>query len=518
MCYTKHMRKIFKFFKVNDSYKNAKYSLITSLLISLLSYNQFIINGYTNPDGIIEGLTSYVNATWHIVGCGRWFLPIIQSIFANINIPFVIVVFYCFFIWLAAFTITRIWNEDDLIFVVIISAVMCVTRTTLDHITTNSIAISDSIACFLSTFFVYEVFKNKSNISYLVCILCICLSLGVFQAYIGLSACLTLMTVIVLIIKNDGNELNKKIIKALICGICGVILYFICLKIIMGIFSLNASGRMKDVTMKNIVSNILPHIKYAYYCYFHYYNDTILHKNIINYIVIFLTLLSIIYYLFKKHDYYLFVIISLVLMPLASNIAILVMPEMTFATNMSYQNILIVPFAIISLRVILNNKIINNFIISLTIILCWLNIISVNATLVCYKLSHESIKYQMSEILDDVIHSNEYVFNETPVIFVGYPNDSVLRKNIKTYKYAYDFDEINNIAFWNNEEIGYTYNRQKYILNYFGIDIKDISFDEYLSIIKTNDFIQMPLWPNENSIKKINSILVVKLTKDPFIK
>lgn len=513
------MNKVLDFFKVNRSYKNAKCSLLVSLLVGFLSYNQFIFNGYTNPDGIIEGLTSYVNATWHIAGCGRWVLPIIQSIFANINVPFIIVVFYCFFIWLSAFTIAKIWDEENnLMFVIVISAVMCVTRTTFDHITTNSIAISDSIACFLSTYFVYAIYKKGNTVNYLISIACICLSLGIFQPYVGLSASLVLMTIIILLIKGKDNKIVNKILISIVCAICGVVSYFVGFKVIMFVFKLNVSGRMEALSFNNIIGNLFSNLKYTYYYYFQYFNDQLLHKNFINFTLIILIIISIIFFIIKNHNKYnLLLVTSLLLIPLASNLAILVMPEIIFVTNMCYQNVLIVPFGLCIVRNIFNIKTFKYILTTLAVILCWLNILCVNATLICYKLSYESIKYQMSEIISDVIHKENYSMNETPVLFVGYPNDSALRNSIPTYKYAYDFDEISNVVFWENEAMGYTYNRQKYVMDYFGIDIKDISFDEYLEVIHNEDFKKMKLWPNNDGIKMINGIIVVKLTDNPFV-
>ena len=150
----------------------------------------------------------------------------------------------------------------------------------------------------------------------------------------------------------------------------------------------------------------------------------------------------------------------------------------------------------------------------LCLVLSWTYIISANATFTCYKLSHQYTYGQMSQVVYDIQHNENYILNKTPVVIVGYFEDTALRENIKTYRYAIDLPE--NLIFW-KVPVGVTYNRQKYFMNYFGLDFKDIDFSVYQDIINSSEFKQMNNWPNENSIKTIGDYLVVKIA-DNYIK
>lgn len=52
-------------------------------------------------------------------------------------------------------------------------------------------------------------------------------------------------------------------------------------------------------------------------------------------------------------------------------------------------------------------------------------------------------------------------------------------------------------------------------MNYFGIDGGYFTDDEYISIINSDEFKDMSVWPYDNSIKMIQGNAVVKFTDAP---
>lgn len=506
------MDKIKQFFLVNSSYKAIKYTLLVSLIIGILAYNVFIIYGYTNPDGIIEGLTSYINAGWHIEGCGRWLIPIILSTSANIHMPLISILLFCLLTGLSVFIICKLWNETEIINCVLITSVMCVTHTTIIHVLYNTVLVPYAFACLFAIIYVYAIFKIDNIWSYVISIFFLTCSMAIFQAYIGLAACLILFTTIIYLL-NNRKEIFKYLIKAIICALISAILYWLSLKVIFAVLHLESTSRIAGISLIDALKNIVPSTIKAYKAYFNDFNDSLLHKNIIYILILILFIISLVTQLIKKDYITVIIVIACVLLiPLASNVVCLILYNQETSVNMAYQNIILIPFTVYLSG--LSNKYIKNSTIVITTILIWLNIVSANATFTCFKLSYNAINKQTNIIMNDIIHNENYVINETPVIFVGYPSDETLRKNIKTYKYAYGFENEGNIVFWNNQQISVTYNRQKYIMNYFGIDVKDLDYSQYQDVVNTNEFKKMPTWPSQESIKLINNILVVKLSED----
>ena len=48
-----------------------------------------------------------------------------------------------------------------------------------------------------------------------------------------------------------------------------------------------------------------------------------------------------------------------------------------------------------------------------------------------------------------------------------------------------------------------------------GIDAGDLSYDEFLNIIQSKEYKEMPLWPADGSIKMIDGIAVIKFENEP---
>lgn len=58
-------------------------------------------------------------------------------------------------------------------------------------------------------------------------------------------------------------------------------------------------------------------------------------------------------------------------------------------------------------------------------------------------------------------------------------------------------------------------NWKHYIYDYHGLWIGEVDNDEYLDIIDSEEFADMPLYPAEGSLQMFDDILVVKLEEDP---
>lgn len=498
------------FFKIKESYSAALAGLGLSLLAGIMAYNLYFIYGYTNPDGIIEGLTAFSNATWIITGCGRWLLAIILSMSGNIVMPLGAVLGYCFCTWLTSFNIIKTWKIESHFAAVLFALVMVVTPASVIHFTYNAVAFPYAIALVFSVLYVYAVFRLDGVFSWLIAIACITCSLGIYQSYLGLSAALILLTMAVYLYQGtDPKDVLKKALKALICAAVGAVLYYIALQILYKVTELHAASRMASLSVGKIVSSIPFSILNSYKLYFRFFSDKILQRRFVYLLLFVLLAVSIVrsYRKTAKPAFFLS-LVCILLMPVASNIVCLVLPGTEYSTSMTYQNVLILPF-LIALADQDHGRIIKPLTALLCVFLVWTYIVSANATFHCYRLSHEYTYGQMSQVVYDIEHHEEYEINETPVIIAGFFDDISLRKQIRTYRYAIDLPE--NLVFWKTRT-GVTYNRQKYFMNYFGLDFKDITYDEYLSVINTEEFSRMNVWPKENSIRKINQYLVVKLS------
>lgn len=520
--------KLLDFFKIEGTYKAAKISLFFSIAIGLMSYNLVITYRIADPDTIIEGLTYYINATWAIVGCGRWLLPIINSISGNIIIPLFCVTFYTIGMWLSAFIISKTWDIKNTFIITVVAIVMTVTPSTIIQMVATYMSCDFALACIFSSIFTYLCFKKQNLLSYLLSIIFIVLSLAAYQSYISYAACLSLLTICIKCLKQDVNTF-KSTIKAISSALVGCIVYLLSNKIILKIFNLSSSSRLANVTLSNFFDNFSDHIYNVYYSFVKFFCDKTMNRRVIYFalfiILIFLFILIIISKNINRKNKLLFFIL-IPLIPVSANVVSLITPDNPITVFMTYQYILLVPFILYLSQILIDNfkfNFIKNLCLLLSIVLTWTNIVSANATYQCYKMTYDYTYNQYSQVIYDIQHNENYIKDTTPVIIAGFFEDDTLRNNIKTYNYAIELNNnlldnqlFNNLVFWEDKS-GVTFNRQRYILQYFGLDFKDISYETYHNIIETSDFASMPIWPNNDSIKLINNYLVVKID-DNYIK
>ena len=505
------------FFRINGDFTAAKIGLFASITAGLLAYNQYFINWYTNADGIIEGLTAFTNTTWVLTGCGRWVLAIFTYLSGNIVMPFASVIGFSLCTWLSSFLVAKTWNLKSTLSIVLLSVLMTVTPATVLHFNYNAIAFPYSVAILLGTLYVYINFSFDHKLSCLFSCVCLALTLGIYQCYVGYAAALTLVTMIVFLYNGkDIKEVFQKAGKSIITAIVGGVLYYMGLFVILKLTGLQTTSRMNDVSLSKTITNVFPSILEAYRYYLQYINDHIFQRRFLYLTFILISILCILLKSKTNVKNTVLCLAFVLLVPLASNIFTVILPGTLITMTMSYHYILIVVLALglvdgIDIKI----KSLLRYAVSITcVLLSWTYIISANATFTCYKLSHQYTYGQMSQVVYDIQHNENYVLNETPVIIVGYFEDTALRQNIKTYRYAIDLPE--NLVFW-KVPVGVTYNRQKYFVNYFGLDFKDIDNSEYQFVINSPEFKTMNNWPNENSIKMIDKYLVVKIA-DNFIK
>lgn len=505
--------KFIEFFKIKGSYKTIKISLLSSMIVGLISYILIVVYRVADPDTVIEGLTYYINATWAIVGCGRWMLPIINILSGNVIMPLFIVLFYCFAMWLSAFLICKMWNIDKPYLVALIACVMTVTPSSISQLVATYMGICFALACLLSTVFVYVCFTLKNKISWLIAIICIVLSLALYQSYVSYIACLTIMTIFIYCFENkDLKEVLSVFVKVVITAIIGCLLYFISNKVILTVFDLESSSRLASFSFADIITNLIPRIIEMYKVYFNYFNDSVMNRKLFYLILFVLIIFIYIVNLLEKKNILTVIIESLclVLIPLSSNLIGLITPDNPITILMSYQNILVIPFTLyLTSSINIKHNYVFNFIcITISICLCWTHVVSANATYQCYKMSYDYTYSQYAQVIYDIQHFEGYEKDKTPVIIAGFFEDDTLRKNIKTYNYSVEL--FDNLVFWETYG-GATYNMQRYVLQYFGLDFIESTTDQYQKVVNNKEFENMNIWPNKNSIEMIDDYLVVKI-------
>lgn len=510
-----------QFFKINDDYKIAKYSLISIFVCALLAYNLILIYGFTNPDGINEGFYYYSAADWASQGCGRWLIRYFNYAHANIVMPFITLMEYCLFTWLTLITIFKVLDVKNIFNAVVTSILFILLPGVITQITYVYTAAAYCLSGLFTALFVYfNTLEDKRFL--LLSSICLAFAMGLYQSYIGLAVALSLMYIIVRII--DGKhikELLPFIFRSILSALVALALYFVFYKADLMIFGLDTVERMQQFSIKEIIGNFSFKFIEMYKVFFNNFIDGILKRNYLVYLFVIITLYAVFISLIKmiKEKRYLdlfIVVIGIILIPPASCIIGILIPFNNVNLMMSNQNYLIVPFVFVLLErnTLKLNKYINAFGLLTLIALSWTYMLSANATYRCYMLSYNHINSEVQMALKDVYALDDYVKDETPIIFAGFPNDFTLRENMPLYKYTIEL--YPNVIFW-QDMTGVVSNRYNYLINCFGVDAGGISDEDYLRLMESQEFYEMNVWPKKNSIRMIDGYAVIKYSNNPLL-
>lgn len=513
--------KIKNFFKINGDYKIAKYSLLAIFVVGIIAHYLVIINGFTNPDGINEGFYYYSAADWASSGCGRWLIRYFNALQGNVVIPILSFIEYCLFTWFEIILIIKILDIRKMLFVITTSALFIVLPGVMTQMVYIYTAACYCLAGLLAVLFVYFNLKDNKLYSVLSS-LCLALSMGLYQSYIGMAAALFVMVLVINYLKDeDLRKLIITAIKSIISAILGAIIYFVLYKLDMKIFGLTSAERVNAFSLKEIINNLPTKFIEMYSVYINNFYDGILKRN---YLYLLLAVLFVIFLIIcvcqllknRKYSSVIVLVLGVSLLPPLSNIIGILIPYNNVNLMMSTQNYLLVPFGF-SLFEIFEVKLtryISYVSCLLLLFISWTYVISANATYRCYILSYNHINTEVSMVLQDVYKLDGYVKDETPIVFGGFPDDKQLRDELPLYNYTIEL--YPNVIFWQDMS-GVINNRYNYLLNCFGINAGNITEQEYYDLMTSEEYKEMGIWPSKNSVKIINGIVVVKYTDDPLL-
>lgn len=507
--------KVSNFFTIGTNKKAYLVSLLITFIIGFISYSAFIVYGFASPDGILEGFHFYINQHWAIAGCGRWFLAFLDSLHANLVLPWLTIIECLLTNWLSAHTICKMFKIEKKSYYYLICALFAVLPTFIEMYTYTNSAFSFCISVLFSVLFVYcNLFNNK----YLVIISAILLgcAMGSYQSQIGIAVGLTLMCLVFKVLDKENDKL-KFFIISLIGGLLGIVVYIAGLKVFLKFYNLSLYSRASTFSVSAIFTNFIPRFIYSYQEFFNAFNQTILKRWII-YIVIFVILvMEVIIILIKqlKNKEYLnalLFIALILLLPAALNIIGIILPNEPITYMMLTPCYLIIPFTLGLSKYIFNKvETITHCILSLCVAcLTWTYVLSANATYDSYRLSYNMFKTQFSNAMDKVLDLDGFQMNSTRIIVIGRPSESELRENIHIYNYGIHL--YNNLLYWESPELD-PRATNIYIINEFGIDPGVMEYDEYKNFIKLQECSEMPSWPKEGSVKMINDCAVIKFSE-----
>jgi cytochrome c biogenesis factor len=149
------------------------------------------------------------------------------------------------------------------------------------------------------------------------------------------------------------------------------------------------------------------------------------------------------------------------------------------------------------------------------VIITWTYIISANATYELTILNYNKAISTVERIVANVEQMEEYS-SGMPIIFCGIiENDNLTEvENMRLNRLSTGGVSEYNVLWedFGDEQNGYF----NLLVDFLGKDLGYVSNEKYMEIIQSDEFKEMDVYPNGNSIKIIDNCVVVKMQETPY--
>lgn len=511
-----------------NSYLIKKYSQIFNLIVFslsfILSYSYMFIVLPLNSDttgAYNVGSIANLSYKWSIAN-GRWSKGLLELFIEKLGYYNIVPMFL--FIILFIVCMLFIYNLNNLFVFknVLVNCFISATFFITPSFTSLFFHINDLyahiFAIAIGTLIINHCFVKNKWMYYVVLLP---LMIGVYQSYVCLICSIYVIYYIYVClngyyVEKQEKELISKFLKFIGLTVASILMYFIINAICLRIFNVNSvlSNRFDlDITLNGVLSSfvkmygmvgILPFKNYAGL------NTTTLMKFIFlfSYVLIIISLTSIVKKVSLKR--FLYIALLLILLPISMNCITLISShiiiQMTYGLGLIYL-LIAVFFDYILSNIDINflSNVKNNIINTLLIVIIVHMIYFANGYTYFSKIVSDSTKSFVIELVSKIKNIDNY--NDTYMVYFA---GNISEENLNDYYSYYDNDVFPLVMPYNSMLFPWEYREA---INRYGAYKYDVPNDEEVASIKsTDDFKNMNCYPNYNSIKIIDDIIVVKFS------
>ena len=511
-----------KFYKTKIK-KEYKIAFIVTFLIAIMIHMYKFTNNLPNADAIFN---SYHNQD--MTRLGRWSLSTACSISSYFDLPWVIGILSCFYIALTVVVIVAIFKVKNPIVIGIIGGLLASSPATIDTLKFLYTADGYMLAMFLAALAVYlsRIEEKRVSRKIIACIL-ICISCGIYQAYVNFALILVLCKVIEIIIENKHSKKECLIwlIEQVLIYIIALSLYYVIWKLLLkysnnqpydylGIADVGSFG------LKHIIYGAIRVIKtfIKYFFLWDYGKPIIVQYVVYNILFFVLVLFIIVITIVKKKTYkqrwalVLYILSLILIIPCSSfwHFTSLDLTIWVYTPRMLQCYTILYIFAVI-LYERYANKIFKNIFAILMVLIIFYNAIIANITYFCLE---DTYKRTYADGLEMMIRINEVASDREEI-------DEILFLGSKKYINGSKFNDKYNVFYrysiaMNNMYDNFLYDGSHayiFLRETFGLKYNMSWNNEYKKQFFDNPEVQkMGVWPAKDSVAIVDNIIIVKLS------
>ena len=482
--------------------------VLTIFIVGFIAHGYQMLNFNLIHDSITESL--YLPVDWKI-SLGRFLQPIAWKIRGDIANPLLIGLLSFSYMSLSVYMISKIFNIRNVSLIVLLSIIFI----THVSITLNlGLFINELDTFVLSIMFsicsVYFYDKtNKNNL--IVSIIFIVLSLGLYQASYQVTIGLYMIYILYqFIISNTLSNILKKTIFILLVLISSPIIYYIVLNLVQSYFGIVSADSYNSVSNISYMLDFNNWSTSIFNTYKSVAKDLLLPQTQHEFFVLIINVIFFVYItlysikLLKSKNNIDKVLITLILLLFPFGIGIMYFMSGIRHDLMSFSSVLfyvlfIILYSNYSKEKTWNNE---NIIIAAAIIIFLSNTIYANKVYTNTYLAEKNAEFNITRVVEDIEDVHGYKVGITKVYFVGNFFDSITVNN-SIIKHREAFGYLNKPNALTSTHSIYSY--INHVLSY----PMNIIFELKIEQSKLDD---MPVFPYDGYIQKINDVIVVKLS------
>lgn len=459
---------------------------------------------------------------------GRWFLQVLGYVCGqnggNFNLPVINGLIFILVLAVTAGFLVSIFHIQNKVAAALMGILFVVFPTVTATMFFRYTTVYNGIAILLAVLAVWVLQRNKFGL--LLSAIFTGLSLGIYQAYVPITIGIFVILLIQQALKGNSNvrELALRGLYYCVSLVLGLLVYFVCLKILLALRNESLSYYQGVNNMGKIpLSDIPILVKKAFVTFWTFAKTDycgLASIKLIKLSYLWLGIISVImigYILavnVRKVSIAFITCLLCVVFPIAVNFIVIMCPDSIIYTLMVYSFVLVGCTPLILLECLppvmgtagkgqlALRKIIT--VILALLVSCYAYYANVNYA-ACYYATRQVENYMNSLVVQ--VRMTEGFDTQKKWAFIGNIEDPLLHclwNDERKYGGNVDAEALLN-----------QYSRISWIENYIGYTVPQASSEEIMELTDTAEVRDMPCWPDEGSIKVIGETIVIKCQNIP---
>ena len=491
-----------------------KICFISAIVVGLITHFYKITNWLPNWDSLVFRYDEQ-----NMLSMGRWFLPVASGFSSFYDLPWVSGLIAILFHALGAVAIVEIFKVKKTVTACLIGAAVASFPTVTSVMMYNYVADAYALSFLFAVLAALFLTKEKPN--YLISVILIALSVGIYQAYITVTIMLLLCFLIVKALSDETKikELFIYSLKFLLTGALGMVLYYLALTLLLKLtkttlLDYQGFGDAASLSGLNLFASLYT-IKESFLNYFFNFSNGINAFNVINIAIIITSVAFYLTYIIKSKMCILktLVIAFLVaLLPIGATVLCIV------NSSLDYHNLMKMGFLIFYLLFIFIYEKVDFKNIKIQAIKSWL-VIALSAALIFNYVIIANVSYhKLNMAYEKSIGTLNRIADRIDQTEGANDCDSILVLGALDNSEAYSSDisldmtgtTDGHIIRADDEIVGQSVLCSA-LNDYCGKDYKFLSGKEKQELLGKIDENKLSNWPDKNSIQIIDNVIIVKL-------